>query len=413
MVETNGQLDNVRVDGGELTLEGWAATVAAGSIENFRVTCAGRVLENLEVRTGLPSPDVQAVHPSLDGAGECRFQLRAALNGVKPEQARSAVIALTPLTRREEGCILIHLIEPVLPAPKEEYAHAVGGGDVFTLSNSFLGYFIQLASLQPDAHVLDIGCGFGRMAYALAHYLSPSARYEGLDVIGNLIEWAQQSISPRFPNFAFRKVDIFNKLYNPRGALKAVDYRFPYEHDSFDLIFLTSVFTHLQGVEVRHYLDEIRRVLRPGGSCLTTCFLLDHESERLIREGKSTQNLAHPSDDCFIANPDIPEAAVGFKEELLLGWIAKRGLMVTHKLHGTWCGRASLRDYQDVLVYKKPESLEATQRAIPSTETAFGQPAPGIVQASMGAEGAAQSIDALPKPARRRTILSRLLGGRK
>ena len=303
---------------------------------------------------GLPSPDVKAIHPYLDAADGCRFRVRAGLNGVKPAQARSSVISLTPLARRQEGRILIHLIEPVLPAPREQDAAAVGGGDVLSISNWFLGLFIQLADLKPDAHVLDVGCGFGRMAYTLAHYLAPSARYEGFDIMGQLIEWAQQSISTKFPNFMFRKADIFNKCYNPNGAFKAVDFRFPYEEESFDLIFLTSVFTHMQGAEVRHYLDEIHRALRPGGKCLTTCFLLNGESEGLIRKGESTQNLVHPCDDCFSSNPEVPETAIGFKENLLLGWIDERGLILTHEYYGTWCGRPRGLDYQDILVYKKP-----------------------------------------------------------
>jgi SAM-dependent methyltransferase len=354
MVETRGNLDKVTIADGTLTLEGWAATVGAGSVESFNVTCAGAELTNLEVAIGLPSPDIMAAHPYLDGADSCRFQVRAGLNGVKPAQARSSVVSLTPLARREEGRILIHLIEPVLPAPREEDLRLVGGGDLLGISNLFLGYFIQLADLKPQAHVLDVGCGFGRVAYTLAHYLEPTARYEGFDIIGELIEWAQQSISTKFPNFSFRKADIFNKCYNPKGTFEAVDFRFPYKEESFDLIFLTSVFTHMQGAEVRHYLDEIRRVLRPGGRCLTTCFLLDGESEGLIREGKSTQNLVYPFDDCFSANPEIPEAAIGFKEKLLLEWIAERELILTHKCYGTWCGRPRGLDYQDILVYKKP-----------------------------------------------------------
>ena len=186
--------------------------------------------------------------------------MRAALNGVNPVQAvhRSSRSLRWPV---QEGRILIHLIEPVLPVPREEDVRTVGGGDLLFSSNWFLGYFIQLADLEPDAHVLDVGCGFGRMAYALAHYLAPSARYEGFDTMGHLIEWAKQSISTKFPNFTFRKADIFNRCYNPNGAFKAVDFRFPYEEERFDLIVLTSVFTHMQGAEVRHYLDEIRRVL--------------------------------------------------------------------------------------------------------------------------------------------------------
>jgi len=354
MVETRGHLEKVTIDDGTLTLEGWAATVGAGSVESFRVTCAGSELKNLEVTKGLPSPEVKAAHPYLDGATHCRFRVRAGLAGVKPGQARSSAISLTPLARHEEGGIMIHLIEPVLPVPREEDVRAVGGGDYLGISNILLGFFIQLAGLKPDAHVLDVGCGFGRAAYTLAHYLAPSARYEGFDIMGQLIEWAQQSISTKFPNFAFRKADIFNKFYNPDGVFKAVDFRFPYKEESFDLIFLTSVFTHMRGAEVRHYLDEIRRVLRPGGKCLTTCFMLNGESEKLIRKGKSTQNLVHPLDDCFVVLPDVPEASLGFKENLLLGWIAERGFTLTYKSYGSWCGRPRARDYQDILVYTKP-----------------------------------------------------------
>ena len=173
MVETRGHLEKVTIDDGTLTLEGWAATVGAGSVESFRVTCAGSELKNLEVTKGLPSPEVKAAHPYLDGATRCRFRVRAGLTGVKPGQARSSVISLTPLARHrhEEGGIMIHLIEPVLPVPREEDVRAVGGGDYLGISNILLGFFIQLAGLKPDAHVLDVGCGFGRAAYTLAHYL--------------------------------------------------------------------------------------------------------------------------------------------------------------------------------------------------------------------------------------------------
>jgi hypothetical protein len=108
---------------------------------------------------GFPSPDIMASHPYLDGADSCRFRVRAGLNGVKPAQARSLVGSLTPLARRQEGRILIHLIEPVLPAPREKDLRLVGGGDLLAISNWFVGHFIQLADLKPDAHILDVGCG--------------------------------------------------------------------------------------------------------------------------------------------------------------------------------------------------------------------------------------------------------------
>ena len=75
---------------------------------------------------------------------------------------------------------MIHLAESVLPVPREEDTRTVGGGDYLGISKRLLGLFIQLAGLKPDAHVLDVGCGFGRVAYALAHYPAPRRNTKGL-----------------------------------------------------------------------------------------------------------------------------------------------------------------------------------------------------------------------------------------
>jgi hypothetical protein len=113
------------------------------------------------------------------------------------------------------------------------------------------------------------------------------------------------------------------------------------------------VFTHMLASDVKHYLDEFRRVLRPGGNCLTTCFLLNEESEALIRGEKSTQPSVHPLNECFTFSPEVPEAVIAFKEQLLLGWIAERGFTLRSKYYGKWCNRLKSTSYQDILVYGK------------------------------------------------------------
>ena len=65
------------------------------------------------------------------------------------------------------------------------------------------------------------------------------------------VDWAQRTITARYPNFTFQNADIFNKWYNPGGAFAASEYRFPYDDESFDFIFLTSVFTHMLAPDVR------------------------------------------------------------------------------------------------------------------------------------------------------------------
>jgi SAM-dependent methyltransferase len=355
MIETIGCLESAVVEGGRLTLQGWAMPLGAGVVEGFRASWAGRPLTELEVAKGLPSPDIQSQHPSLDQSGRCRFRLRARLNG-EGKTAGSAAVTCTPLIGQEEGDIMVKLIDPDIPFPSEEDIRFIGGG-FLEFSCIGLGLLVQRAGLRPDSEVLDVGCGVGRVAYALTQYLRPAARYEGIDIVDRLIDWAGRTISPRFPNFSFRKADIYNKHYNPHGPVRASEYRFPYEDESFDLIFLTSVFTHMLTAEVRHYLDEFHRLLRPGGRCLSTCFLLNAESEALIRAGKSNQNLVHPLDDhCYAVLADVPEASIGFKEPALLGWIAERGFTLQGHYYGNWCGRAGRTHYQDILVYTKPES---------------------------------------------------------
>jgi SAM-dependent methyltransferase len=352
MIETKGTLEVVAIEDGSLRLGGWAATLGAGTVDGFKVACAGKELAIYEVERGLPSPDVKAAHPSLDESGQCRFRIRARLSSEERVLVKTSTITCTPLAEEQEGRILIHLIEPTIPAPSAEDILYVGGG-FLEVSSEFLGYFIQMADLRPDSDVLDVGCGVGRLAYMLAHYLNPTARYEGFDIVDRLVEWAQRSMSSRVPNFQFQKVDVYNKWYNPNGTLKSSEFRFPYEDESFDFIFLTSVFTHMLAPDVRHYLDEFHRVLRRGGQCLTSCFLLNEESAALIREGKGTQDLKYPLEECYTTNPEVPEDSIGYKEPLLLGWIAERGFSLQGKYYGSWCGRESFTSYQDILVYKK------------------------------------------------------------
>jgi ubiquinone/menaquinone biosynthesis C-methylase UbiE len=148
----------------------------------------------------------------------------------------------------------------------------VGGGDFRTIGNEFLAYLKQLAELQPDHRVLEAGCGIGRMAVPLLGYLSDKGSYEGFDVVRHGIQWCSKHITTKYPNFRFQLADIRNKEYNPEGQLTASRYRFPYESSSFDVAFLTSVFTHMLPVEVSNYLTEVHRVLKPGGRCLLLGF---------------------------------------------------------------------------------------------------------------------------------------------
>ncbi|MCC6818924.1 MAG: class I SAM-dependent methyltransferase, partial [Bacteroidia bacterium] len=48
----------------------------------------------------------------------------------------------------------------------------IGPGDFKYLGNKLKNDFIKYGGLQPHHHVLDIGCGIGRIAIPLTEYLS-------------------------------------------------------------------------------------------------------------------------------------------------------------------------------------------------------------------------------------------------
>jgi len=218
----------------------------------------------------------------------------------------------------------------------------------------FKNYFIDLAHLKPEHCVLEVGCGIGRMATPLTDYLSGEGEYWGIDVIKEEIDGCRRRISTKFGNFHFQHVDIYNKFYNPAGQILAQDFHLPFEDRSFDLVFLTSVFTHMLPVDVENYMSEISRVLKTGGTCLMTFFLLTVESQGLIKSGRSTLDFKHEMDGYLTTNNNVPEIAIAFDEKFVKRLFEKHGLEIAQPIrYGSWCGRDRFLSYQDLVIATK------------------------------------------------------------
>lgn len=232
----------------------------------------------------------------------------------------------------------------------------VGGPDYRATGDEFMRYFTELAGLEPRHRVLDVGCGIGRMARPLTAYLATGGSYDGIDIDRTGIDWCTANITARFPDFHFQRIDVLNKHYNPKGSVKASEYRFPFADGQFDLVFLTSVFTHMYPDDVEHYLSEIGRVLRPGGTCLITWFLWNAEAETLSREKKATVRFDFDLGSYRAMNKDVPEDAVSFRETDVLGLYRRNGLGIEPPVYyGRWCGRTPFLSFQDIIIARKAD----------------------------------------------------------
>ncbi|MBM3978909.1 MAG: class I SAM-dependent methyltransferase [Planctomycetes bacterium] len=99
-------------------------------------------------------------------------------------------------------------------------------------------------AFAAGTRVLDFGCGCGRVIRHLRH---SAAELHGCDTNPVAVEWCAENLP-----FA-------------RFAVNALESPLDYDANSFDVAYALSVFTHLPERLQRHWMDEMRRVLKPGG----------------------------------------------------------------------------------------------------------------------------------------------------
>ncbi|WP_033667217.1 class I SAM-dependent methyltransferase [Salinispora fenicalii] len=103
-----------------------------------------------------------------------------------------------------------------------------------------------LEGVDRQAHILDYGCGYGRLAGQLTEWGFDNV--EGVDVAPNLVARARA----QQPGARFTVLDAPPRLDHPDGSV--------------DVVLLFAVLTCVPGdAGQRELVAELRRVLRPGG----------------------------------------------------------------------------------------------------------------------------------------------------
>jgi len=112
--------------------------------------------------------------------------------------------------------------------------------------------------------VCEWGCGPGRVIAPLRRLLRrPTVEIFGTDYNADTVEWCNRNLR----GIAFLK----NELEPP----------LPFAQESLDCVYALSVFTHLSEPQHAKWMDELRRVIRPGGLLMLTTHS-DAAADRLV-----------------------------------------------------------------------------------------------------------------------------------
>ena len=136
----------------------------------------------------------------------------------------------------------------VSSSPDAENFVTVGKACAADIQSALLQVGSELGSFN---RILDFGCGCGRTLIHLKG-LAPNAQIDGTDIDVKAIEWCRQHLN-------FAKFTI-SKEHPPSE----------YPSDTFDFIYAISVFTHLNEEYQFRWLEELRRITKPGAILLLT-----------------------------------------------------------------------------------------------------------------------------------------------
>jgi len=157
--------------------------------------------------------------------------------------------------------ILLRIIRKFIPSPAPAF--------MGRLLDSYLrrkmqspDKVVQRSGIQKDMQVLEIGCGSGAFTTFVARAVGNKGNVYALDIQPEMLQQLENKLSQP------ENKDITNiKL------IESSAYDLPFDDNSLDLVYMITVFGEIP--DHNKALQEIKRVLKPGGILAITELFLD------------------------------------------------------------------------------------------------------------------------------------------
>lgn len=248
-------IDQIEVRAGELTMEGWAIAVH-GEPSKARFLINGETFDHIEYP--IHSPGLKNHFWNIDAAEHALFRCRTSSlagkifddgfarlefqdEGASPDAIRRKAWYFPdsyPSLSIPEDL----RIRRVIGTP-DTTSYLVGGASIARRFEDFLEQQYD-QSFSDFSSVLDWGCGSGRVSRHL--HQQEGIELWGADVDGDNIKWCKQNL----PRGNFVQVPLLPPTSLPSNY--------------FDLIVGISVLTHLNEENQFAWLEELKRISKPG-----------------------------------------------------------------------------------------------------------------------------------------------------
>jgi len=207
--------------------------------------------------------------------------------------------------------------------------------------------------IDSGKHVVDLGCGVGRLAIPFSKLINQDGRFYGIDVWEDGIQWCKKNLADN-SNISFHHLHAKDNYYFD-SELKKEDnnFRIPFiPSSSIDLFYAISVFTHLRETDCQSYFNEINRVLKKEGVAYITCFIIDEFFFDFQKRTGKFQSIKEEEKGCYYGYKKQDYFA-GFTMKKFKKMLKKANLKIISYELGSWADKISSSKYQDRFFIQK------------------------------------------------------------